>query len=243
MHFNVLTLASSLAMKKRRQHGVTAIQSRYFVCHEHWQNLWLLGHRGLADIDAELEELSVNAGSTPERVGRAHVPDQSPNFDGHLRSANSSCSRLPAPERAKAGAMPADNRLRLNDSHRISRGLKEPGAADVLQSDDASEELVARFRVWHAWTLDLPGSYNLQVFEDLFRRNKLARGEFQALGRPVDLSNIRAPLFLIASARDEVTPSEQLMDAKHLVGTRRSQISMTLARGSHLSLFMGCPYR
>ena len=38
-----------------------------------------------------------------------------------------------------------------------ARGLKEPGAADVLQSDDASEELVARFRVWHAWTLDLPG--------------------------------------------------------------------------------------
>ena len=62
-----------------------------------------------------------------------------------------------------------------------ARGLKEPGAADVLQSDDASEELVARFRVWHAWTLDLPGSYYLQVFEDLFRRNKLARGEFDYL--------------------------------------------------------------
>ena len=120
-----------------------------------------------------------------------------------------------------------------------ARGLKEPGAADVLQSDDASEELVARFRVWHAWTLDLPGSYYLQVFEDLFRRNKLARGEFQALGRPVALSNIRAPLFLIASAQDEVTPAEQLMAVQRLVGTRRSQISTALARGSHLSLFMG----
>ena len=94
-------------------------------------------------------------------------------------------------------------------------------------------------RVWHAWTLDLPGSYYLQVFEDLFRRNKLARGEFQALGRPVDLSNIRAPLFLIASAQDEVTPSEQLMAVERLVGTRRSQISTAMARGSHLSLFMG----
>src|SRR3954464_3033100 len=50
----------------------------------------ILGHRGLAHIDAELEELSMYPRSAPERVGHTHLADQSPNFGGHLRSAGSS---------------------------------------------------------------------------------------------------------------------------------------------------------
>jgi hypothetical protein len=78
----------------------------------------------------------MNAGSTPERVGHAHVPDQSPNFDGHLRSADSSCLRLPAPIGAKASAMPADNRLRSNDRHRIEHIRHKPIEPD---EDEAIE--------------------------------------------------------------------------------------------------------
>jgi hypothetical protein len=37
----------------------------------------------LADLDAELEQLTVYPGRTPERVGTAHLPDQIPNLAIH----------------------------------------------------------------------------------------------------------------------------------------------------------------
>ena len=55
----------------------------------------VLGNRSLADIDAELEELSMDARSAPERICQAHLADQLPNFERHLGPAGSS-SRLPA---------------------------------------------------------------------------------------------------------------------------------------------------
>src|SRR5256885_368248 len=35
----------------------------------------ILRNGGLADVDVELEEFSMDAGSAPERVGEAHLPD------------------------------------------------------------------------------------------------------------------------------------------------------------------------
>src|SRR4051794_16458123 len=71
----------------------------------------VLGYRGLAYVDAELEEFSMDARSAPERICQAHLADQLPNFERHLGPADSS-SRFPAPEHAKTSAMPAQNRLR-----------------------------------------------------------------------------------------------------------------------------------
>jgi len=35
----------------------------------------IFGDAGLADIDAELEQLAVNTRGTPQRVSQAHLPD------------------------------------------------------------------------------------------------------------------------------------------------------------------------
>jgi hypothetical protein len=70
--------------------------------------------RGLTHIDAELEQFAMDPGSAPQRVGEAHVTDQLADFEWHFRSAYSR-SRLPSPDRAKPGPMPADDRFRLND--------------------------------------------------------------------------------------------------------------------------------
>jgi poly(3-hydroxybutyrate) depolymerase len=87
--------------------------------------------------------------------------------------------------------------------------------------------------------MDLPGAYYLQVVEDLFRRNKLAYGEFRALGRSIDLAALRTPMFLIAADDDDVTPPAQVFAARSLVGTRAEDVATMLGRGGHLSLFMG----
>ena len=36
----------------------------------------VLGNRGLAYLDAELEQLAMDPGGTPERIGVAHLPNQ-----------------------------------------------------------------------------------------------------------------------------------------------------------------------
>ena len=49
----------------------------------------------------------------------------------------------------------------------------------------AFKRLEALFRDWYSWTLDLPGTYFLEVVERLYKRNELATGNFVALGQRV----------------------------------------------------------
>jgi poly(3-hydroxyalkanoate) synthetase len=117
--------------------------------------------------------------------------------------------------------------------------LEATAVADCLQVDGPAQDVLQRFQTWHACTMDLPGAYYLQVVEDLFRRNKLATGEFRALGHLLDLAAVRTPLFLIAAEEDDVVPPAQVFAARQLVGTRPQDVATALGRGGHLSLFMG----
>jgi len=71
------------------------------------------------------------------------------------------------------------------------RDLDRPAVADILQTD-LSREMLERFLNWHRWTVNLPGTYYLQVVRELFRDNRLARNSLEALGRVVDLGAVRA---------------------------------------------------
>ena len=66
----------------------------------------------------------MDAGRAPERIGKAHLPDQLPNFERHLGPAGSP-SRLPAPKAAESGTMPSYNRLGPHDCHRIKNRRRE----------------------------------------------------------------------------------------------------------------------
>jgi hypothetical protein len=89
----------------------------------------VLRNGGLADIDAELEELSMDAGSAPERIGEAHLADQPPNFRRYAGPARTP-TRFPAPEAAKASSVPAEDGLRLNDRKCIQNARCNPVQAD-----------------------------------------------------------------------------------------------------------------
>jgi poly(3-hydroxybutyrate) depolymerase len=115
---------------------------------------------------------------------------------------------------------------------------------ELLQSPHATNSeafgrLEARFRDWYASTLDLPGAYYLQVVEHLFKENRLATGRFVALGRKVDLSELRCPLFLLAAQNDDVVAPEQIFATEHLVGCQPCALKKAVASGGHLGLFMG----
>jgi poly(3-hydroxyalkanoate) synthetase len=99
--------------------------------------------------------------------------------------------------------------------------------------------LEAIFRDWHAWTVDLPGTYYLEVIERLYKRNELATGHFVALGQTIDLKNVRAPVFLLAARDDELVAPAQLFATERLVDTPSHKIRKQLVPCRHVGLFMG----
>ncbi|WP_439404066.1 alpha/beta fold hydrolase [Bradyrhizobium sp. DASA03076] len=122
---------------------------------------------------------------------------------------------------------------------------KAPGPDDVaaaLQRDLSDEEgaaLLARFDRWNSETLNLPGVYYLQIVNWIFRENRIASGQFMALGRAIDLRDVRAPVFLLAGLDDDVVPVAQAFATAKLLGTPPAFIAARSEPSDHLGLFMG----
>lgn len=117
-------------------------------------------------------------------------------------------------------------------------------AALVLQrslSPDipADRELHDRFQRWHDETVDLPGTYYLQVVHWLYRENRIANGTFMALGRTVSPGDVTVPVFLLAGTDDEIVPAPQAMATALRLGTPEALIERAIVPSSHLGLFLG----
>ncbi len=121
------------------------------------------------------------------------------------------------------------------------QGREGAAALQLPAGDDTgSAVLLERFRSWYDTTVDLPGAYYHQVVSWLFKENRLAEGRFAALGRVIDLADVRHPLFLLAARDDELVSSDQLVATARLVGTPPAEIIATAsAPCGHLGLFMG----
>jgi poly(3-hydroxyalkanoate) synthetase len=102
-----------------------------------------------------------------------------------------------------------------------------------------ASELLDRFERWDRATLDLPGTYYLEVTDQVFRQNLIANGRFVALGRRIDLADVRVPVFLLAGADDVVVPRDQAFATADLLGTRPGWLERACEPCGHLSLFMG----
>src|SRR5260370_23979859 len=73
----------------------------------------VLGDRGLRHLDSNLQQFSVNARSSPTRVGEAHLPNQIADFRRYRR-ATFATPTLPSPIEAKRFGMPGNDGLRLD---------------------------------------------------------------------------------------------------------------------------------
>ena len=76
--------------------------------------LTMIGHRRLCDLKAKLKQFTMDARRSPQRFVDAHLLDQSAQPRINLWPP-SPRTRFPTPVAAKAGPMPTNDRLRLDD--------------------------------------------------------------------------------------------------------------------------------
>ena len=105
--------------------------------------------------------------------------------------------------------------------------------------DPAYRKKEETFNSWYENPIDLPGRWYLQVMSQLFKENRLAKGEFVGLGRKLDLDNITCPVYLLAGADDDITTPEQVLNAAKYLGTPKDRIVQKTVPGGHIGLFMG----
>jgi poly(3-hydroxyalkanoate) synthetase len=113
--------------------------------------------------------------------------------------------------------------------------LQTPADVDPARRGELNE----RFWQWYAETVDLPGSFYLQVVKWLFKENQIAQGRFVALGQCIDLAKLRTPICLLAASHDEVVSVDQLFAVARLVGTPPAHLVKMSEPCGHLSLFLG----
>jgi poly(3-hydroxybutyrate) depolymerase len=121
------------------------------------------------------------------------------------------------------------------DANDIHQSLQTP---EPVGSPEFAR-LEAIFKKWNSWTIDVPGTYYLEVIEKLYKRNELAAGSFVALGQKIDLSRLRLPMYLLAASDDEVVAPEQLTAVERLVATQPDYLRHEIVPSDHLGLFMG----
>src|SRR5260370_41701354 len=84
----------------------------------------------LTDVDAKLEQLTVDPWCTPRRILSAHLADQISDLTGNDGSSRLAVPHLPGPEKTKALAMPGHDRLGLDDGQRRAPVAPHAGQPD-----------------------------------------------------------------------------------------------------------------
>jgi hypothetical protein len=75
----------------------------------------------LGNGQAKLKEFTVDAGSTPERIGATHLADQVDGVWGDGFPAGFAGTAFPSPEEPKPRAMPLKDRAGLNPNSEVER--------------------------------------------------------------------------------------------------------------------------
>jgi polyhydroxyalkanoate synthase subunit PhaC len=84
---------------------------------------------------------------------------------------------------------------------------------------------------WNADGTRMPCRMHAEYLRQLYLNNALARGEFQAEGRGVDLKAVRLPMFVVGTETDHVAPWKSVYKARGL--TRSADYTFLLTSGGH----------
>jgi polyhydroxyalkanoate synthase len=116
------------------------------------------------------------------------------------------------------------------------------GAFQLLRSNDLVWSRMVRdyllgdrrppndLMAWNADATRMPFQMHSEYLERLFLKNELANGKYEVEGRPVSLSNIRPPMFVVSTEKDHVAPWKSVYKI-HLQAD--APITFVLTSGGH----------
>jgi polyhydroxyalkanoate synthase len=116
------------------------------------------------------------------------------------------------------------------------------GAFQLLRSNDliwsrlvreymlGEREQLTDLMAWNADATRMPYRMHSEYLRKLFLNNDLAEGRYQVIDRPITLSDIRLPLFVVSTVRDHVAPWRSVYKI-HL--STDTDITFVLTTGGH----------
>lgn len=128
-------------------------------------------------------------------------------------------------------------RLGFNNLRPMERYLGNYLTVWAKIDDPAFLERYRRLQDWYNLPQHLPGASYLKIVRDLFKQNRLIKGTLKCRDRLVDLSQVVAPLYMIAGERDHITPRKQLFAAEKYVSSSAKR--QYVADAGHIGVFMG----
>ena len=96
----------------------------------------------------------------------------------------------------------------------------------LLGEDDASFDLMS----WNADTTRLPARMHSEYLNSLFLNNALAAGQYRFAGSTLALMDIQAPMMVVATTRDHVSPWKSVYKVHLQTDTH---VTFVLAEGGH----------
>ena len=122
------------------------------------------------------------------------------------------------------------------DTHQMSGTFQLLRSNDLVWSRIVHDYLMGErtgmtdLMVWNADTTRMPYRMHSEYLRRMFLHNELAEGRYMVGDRPIALSDIRVPVFLVGTERDHVAPWQSVYKFQLLSDT---EVTFLLTNGGH----------